>query len=67
MNSSDMILENMSGMMDTVISDFEEDIQGMTTSNEDALLMWLTDFHGDLAAVVMAKSTSEDSLADAQT
>jgi hypothetical protein len=38
----------MSGLMDTVITDFEEDIEGMATPNEDALLMWLTDFHSDL-------------------
>lgn len=38
----------MSGAMDTVITDFEEDIEGVTTPNEDALLMWLTDFHTDL-------------------
>lgn len=67
MTSSNLILSNMSDMMDTVVDDFEEDIEGVATPNEDALLMWLTDFHGDLAAVVAAKSTSEDSLATAQT
>ena len=62
-----MILTTMSGSMDTVIMDFEEDIDGTAAVNDDALLMWLTDFHEDLDQVVAAKSTSEDSLATAQT
>jgi hypothetical protein len=36
-----MILTTMSDSMDTVIDDFEEDIEGVATPNEDALLMWL--------------------------
>ena len=50
----------MSGSMDTVIMDFEEDIDGTAAVNDDALLMWLTDFHDDLSDVVTAKSGSED-------
>ena len=61
------ILTTMSGAMDTVITDFEEDIQGETTPNDDALLMWLTDFHGDLDDVLTAKSAAEEALATAQT
>ena len=36
-----MILTTMSDSMDTVIDDFEEDIEGVATPNDDALLMWL--------------------------
>ena len=50
----------MSGSMDTVITDFEEDIEGVTTPNDDALLMWLQDFHDDLESVIEAKSTAEE-------
>ena len=50
----------MSDAMDAVIMDFEEDIDGTAAVNDDALLMWLTDFHGDLDQVVAAKSGSED-------
>ena len=57
----------MSGSMDTVIDDFEEDIDGTTAANDDALLMWLQDFHDDLEQVIDAKSTAEESLATAQT
>ena len=61
------ILMNMNTAMTTVIDDFEEDIEGVTTPNDDALLMWLTDFHDDLDQVIAAKSLAEESLATAQT